>query len=388
MKHFIGSVKLKIALWIILAIAISLGLVIAIGILMFRREIKKLNPDYIVQFVKAKSGSRNVSLSIKHNGENWVDVNGHEQLPLASTVKIILAIEYAQQAAEGKIDPQKEVRLKELDKFYIPKTDGGAHEAWITQLKKGKETDSVPLCEVANGMIAYSSNANTEYLIEVLGLQNINRVPKSLGILNHEPVYPIVSALYIPAQLMNEKNLSKEEVLDVMKNMDMDEYRNRAIEIHNRWLGKPLTEQEIKQIRKTLDMDFQKIWSDRLPRSTTRDYVSIMKKLNSKIHFNTNVYKYLDPVMEQIMKNQNNCKWLVHAGQKGGSTAFILTIAMYATDKERNQTEIAFFANDLNTLEKAKLSRNMNGFQLKILKDSKFRTHIKKELSSLALYDS
>ncbi|MDI3411909.1 serine hydrolase [Bacillus sonorensis] len=101
-------------------------------------EIKKLNHEYIVQFVKAKSGSRNVSLSIKHNDETWVDVNGHEQLPLASTVKIILAIEYAQQAAEGKIDPQKEVKLKELDKFYIPKTDGDAHEAWITQLKKTK----------------------------------------------------------------------------------------------------------------------------------------------------------------------------------------------------------------------------------------------------------
>lgn len=385
MKHFIGSVKLKIALWVIVGIVISLGLVIGIGILMFRREIKKLNHEYIVQFVKAKSGSRNVSLSIKHNDETWVDVNGHEQLPLASTVKIILAIEYAQQAAEGKIDPQKEVKLKELDKFYIPKTDGDAHEAWITQLKKDKETDSVPLCEVAYGMIAYSSNANTEYLMEVLGLQNINHVPKSLGMLNHEPIYPIVSALYIPAQLMNEKNLSKKEVLKVIKNMDMSEYRNRAIDIHNRWLSQLLTDQEKNQLRKTLVMDFQKIWSDRLPRSTTEDYVSIMKKLNSKIHFNENVYKYLNPVMEQIMENQNNREWLIHAGQKGGSTPFILTIAMYATDKQRNQTEIAFFANDLTVLEQAKLSRNMNGFQLKFLKDAKFRTHIKKELSNLDL---
>ncbi|MDI3411911.1 hypothetical protein QKW52_23300 [Bacillus sonorensis] len=110
-----------------------------------------------------------------------------------------------------------------------------------------------------------------------------------------------------------------------------------------------------------------------------------MKKLNSKIHFNENVYKYLNPVMEQIMENQNNREWFIHAGQKGGSTPFILTIAMYATDKQRNQTEIAFFANDLTVLEQAKLSRNMNGFQLKFLKDAKFRTHIKKELSNLDL---
>ena len=89
----------------------------------------------------------------------------------------------------------------------------------------------------------------------------------------------------------------------------MHEYRNKAIEIHNRWLSQPLTDQEKKQLRKTLDNDFQKIWSDRLPRSTTRDYVSIMKKLNSKVYFSESVYQYLDPVMEQIMRNPNNCEF-------------------------------------------------------------------------------
>jgi D-alanyl-D-alanine carboxypeptidase len=129
-------------------------------------------------------------------------------------------------------------------------------------------------------------------------------------------------------------------------------------------------------------MDIQKIWSDRLPRATTEGYVSIMNKLNSKMYFNDTVHKYLDPLMEQIMKNPSNQEWLVHAGQKGGSTAFVLTIAMYATDKDGNKTELAFFANDLTLIEQAKLSRNMNGFQLKFLKDAEFRAFVKKELSN------
>ena len=106
-----------------------------------------------------------------------------------------------------------------------------------------------------------------------------------------------------------------------------------------------------------------------------------MSKLNNKTYFNEEIYKYLDPVMEQLMENPINREWLVHAGQKGGSTAFILTTAMYATDKEGNQTELAFFANDLTTREQAKLSRNMNGFKMKFLQDAEFRTLIKKELS-------
>ncbi|MFJ7667641.1 serine hydrolase [Lysinibacillus sp. NPDC097195] len=348
---------------------------------MFKKEVTEEDPEYILQFIKENLESEKVSLSINYNEQKWVEVNQTKLLPLASTAKIIIAIEYARQAANGKIDPQQEVSLEELNAFYVPKTDGGAHDAWIANLNNGKEVGKVHLSEVAKGMIAFSSNANTEYLMNVLGLQNINNIPESLGIFNHEPLYPIVSALFIPSQLMNQQNLTKQEMLEAMESMDITEYRKRAMDIHNKWLNSPPTAQEKKQLVKSLDMDIQKVWSDRLPRSTSEDYVYIMNILNNKTHFNEDIYKYLDPVMEQLMENPKNRDWLVHAGQKGGSTRFIVTTAMYATDKEGNQTEIAFFANDLTTLVQTKLSHNMNAFKLKFLQDAEFRTLIKNELS-------
>ncbi|MGW6298552.1 serine hydrolase [Peribacillus butanolivorans] len=374
---------MKILLFLIGGIGLSLCLILGIGMWMFKKDINKEDPEYIVQFIKENAENKNVSLSIHLNDEKWVNVNANTLLPLASTVKIIVAIEYAQQAAVGQINPEQEVKLADIDRFYVSKTDGGAHEAWITQVKKDKEIDRVPLSEVVDGMIAYSSNANTDYLITMLGLQNINHVPESLGITSHEPMYPIVSSLFIPDQLMKEKKLSKQDTLKALKNMDKGEYRDRAIAIHNKWQTHPPTDQEKKQAMKMMGSDFQKNWSDRLPRATTEDYVSIMKKLNSKTHFDKNVYVYLDPVLEQLMKSPSNREWLVHAGQKGGSTAFVLTISMYAKDKDNNQTELAFFANDLTSIEQAKLSKNMNAFQLKFLTDTKFRTYVKKEVSNL-----
>ena len=378
-----GGINLNIVLWIIVGILVCGGLVMGIGIWMFKKEINEENPEYIVQFIKENIASENVSLAIHYNNEKWVDVNTNKQFPLGSTVKIIIAIEYAQQAADGRINPQQQVSLKELETFYIPKTDGGAHEAWISALNQSKNIDSVPLSEVANGMIAYSSNANTEYLMRVLGLQNINEVLKSLDLVDHESLYPSTSATYIPTQLMNEKNITKEETLKVMKNMDMAEYRDRALNIHNNWLKNPLTDEEKKQALKILNMDIQKVWSDRLVKATTADYISILEKLNSKKYFHEDVHKYLDPVLEQLMQNPKNREWLTHAGQKGGSTAFVLTLAFYAKDKDGNQTEIAFFANNLNTIEQVKLSKNINGFQLKFLKEEKFRMQLKKELSEI-----
>lgn len=378
-----GGINLNIVLWIIAGILVCGGLVMGIGFWMFKKEINEENPEYIVQFIKENIASENVSLAINYNNEKWVDVNTNQQFPLASTVKIIIAIEYAQQAADGRINPQQQVSLKELETFYIPKTDGGAHEAWISELNQSKNIDSVPLSEVANGMIAYSSNANTEYLMHVLGLQNINEVLKRLDLVDHELLYPSTSATYIPIQLMNEKNLTKEETLKAMKNMDMAEYRDRALNIHNNWLKNPLTDEEKKQSLKILNMDIQKVWSDRLVKATTADYISILEKLNSKKYFHEDVHKYLDPVLEQLMQNPKNREWLTHAGQKGGSTAFVLTLAFYAKDKDGNQTEIAFFANNLNRIEQAKLSKNLNGFQLKFLKEEKFRMQLKKELSEI-----
>ncbi|WP_102275357.1 serine hydrolase [Cytobacillus massiliigabonensis] len=374
---------MKILVWLVIAIVALFGFVIGIGILKYRKEIKGTNPEYLIEIIKEKAKDSNISLSIQHNNEKWVGINEKTLLPLASTVKIIVAIEYAKQVAGGQVDPKKGVSLQELDAYYVPKTDGGAHEAWLAHLRSGKEIDYIPLSEVVKGMIAYSSNANTDYLISVLGLENINRVAESLGITNHEPLYPIVSAIFIPSKLMTDKNISKKEALQDLKHMGMNEYRKYAIAIHTHYLSHPLSSKDKQQLIKVMNMDFQKIWSDRLTRATTEDYVSIMRKLNSKEFFHKDVHEHLDPIMEQIIENPANREWLVHAGQKGGSTAFVFTVAMYATDKKGNQTELAFFANDLTLIEQEKLSRVMNEFQLKFLKDSEFRNFVKSELAHL-----
>jgi len=242
-------VILKTVFWIIGGLFTCIGIAIGIVFWIFQKDLNKDNPDYVLQFLKENKDNEQVSLAIHYNQQNWVEMNTKKPLPLASTVKIIVAIEYAQQAAEGRINSQQLVSLEDLQTFYIPKTDGGAHEAWLKQLKQDNkiENNFVSLNEVANGMIAYSSNANTEFLMELLGLENINKVLEQLNLMDHEPLYPIVSSLYIPTQFMKEKGLTKKETLTAMKAMDMTEYRERALSIHEAWLKKPLSNEEKKK---------------------------------------------------------------------------------------------------------------------------------------------
>ena len=78
--------------------------------------------------------------------------------------------------------------------------------------------------------------------------------------------------------------------------------------------------------------------------------------------------------------NPANRQWLAHAGMKGGSTAFVLTKALYATDKNGNQTELAYFFNNLEPEENVSLQADMNEFELKILTNPAFRDSIQRVL--------
>ena len=120
-------------------------------------------------------------------------------MPLASTVKIIVAIEFAKQAAHNIFNKNEKIPLSELDKYYLPNTDGDAHPKWVGYERKLGNiiNDSVRLIDVARGMIIFSSNANTEYLMDMLGFDNVKNNLQLLGLKKHTPIYPLVSSLFL-----------------------------------------------------------------------------------------------------------------------------------------------------------------------------------------------
>jgi D-alanyl-D-alanine carboxypeptidase len=292
-------------------------------------------------------------------------------MPLASTVKIILAIEYAIQSSEGKLNPDEEVSLNELEKFYVSNTDGGAHPKWLRSVKGKVNDNKISIREIAKGMIKYSSNANTEWLSQKLGLENINKRIGSLGISDHTEIYYIVSALFVGKEKFS--NLTDKELETKLKELSLEDYISVTNLIHSK-LRKDTT---YKKDIGDLGMDIQRIWSNNLPRSSVNEYVEVMKKINSRTYFDVESQKYLDEVMEFLLENPANRKWLEHSGMKGGSTAFVLTKALYATDKKGNKTELAYYFDDLGVLENTRLQGSMNEFELKLLTNKEFRDKVK-----------
>ncbi len=319
---------------------------------------KKIDAKSIARFIR--KNPEKSAICLVQNGKVLMEHYADRVMPLASTVKIIVAIEYAEQVEEGSIHPDSLVELSELDKYYVPKTDGGAHPNWLEAAQKNGliKNEQISLREVAKGMIRYSSNANTEFLMDLLGLDRINANLQKMGLTRHQPLYPLVSTLFLYLDKSPEQ----------VRAMSDSEYIASAQAIHDTLKN---DSGQLKTRYQPLPMTAQRVQSDRLVGGTTREYVSILKKINDREYFSEKAQHELDLVMEAILEDPANRAKFLHAGMKGGSTAFVLTKALYATTKQGDKTELAYFFNDLTFWQRIWLQLAMAFFDLTIISDSK-----------------
>ncbi len=324
--------------------------------------------DSLLNFIKNNKTRSSIFLQL--NDSTIAAVNENKLMPLASTVKIMVAIEFAKQAGSNIIDQNSLVPLAELDYYYLPNTDGGAHPAWLAAEKKAGHinNDSISLINVARGMMMYSSNANTEYLMDLLGLDNVKNNIQLLGIKQHTAIFPLVASLFV---YQNPKKLNEEKLLKSIKRLDDETYSRYIYDIHKALKYSETVKQKFRP--EDLTNNMQQVWSSRLPASTTREYVRIGKVLNNRKFFSPESYMILSKVMETIMENPANKDWLKHSGMKGGSTPWVLTKTLYATTQKDEKIEMAYFFNGLTVPENEMLQRWMNGFEYQVLSNENFR---------------
>lgn len=319
------------------------------------------------------------SMVFNENGETKINLRSSDMMPLASTVKIMVAMEYAYQVVEGKIDGEARISIKELEKYYLPGLDGGAHEAWMDNVKRNSfvKDGTVTLREVGRGMITFSSNANTEFLMDKLGITAIEERMKQTGVKDHTGLYYFVSAVFIPYEIKQQEfqdmtmKEAKDQILGKIKDMNEEALLSYSSRIHEK-LAKDEKYKEKVNVSDWWNMDFDQLFSEIFIKSTTSEYAKIMQKINSHA-FPERIEKELEYLLGALMENPANQRWLLRAGRKGGSTQYIMTDAMFAEDQVGNKFELAIFFDRLEWYQIFKLMKSLNEFELNLLKDKSFR---------------
>ncbi len=101
------------------------------------------------------------------NRSGTILYNADEAFPLASISKLLILIEYARRVDIGVIRTDEVVSLAALNLYNLPRSNRGAHEEFLAQYPD--DTQTISLWEVATiGMIQYSSNAASDYLLDRL----------------------------------------------------------------------------------------------------------------------------------------------------------------------------------------------------------------------------
>lgn len=345
----------SIAVLLILVIAVVL-----IGIAVYKHNMKKDKYDLLRYF---KNHKDKISITLKENGEEVLSINSDKKYPLASTLKVIIAFNFVKCVTNNKISITDKVKLEELDKFYIPHTDGDAHPNWKRSINYSTE---VSLLEIAKGMMQFSSNACTDFLIDRVGLDIMNKSLKTLQ-LKHDKIAYFTPTILLPGYLSDKRESAKAK-LNVM---DMQSYQELSNELFEK-MKLNETDHLVKKVPFMLDQKLQLLLTNKMPTSTTRQYADLMFKLGRELLSKREKELFSEILLgKNIKSHSDDYLWY-----KGGSTMFVLTSALYK-ESQNTTTSVSLFMKDDTGGELYWIRNIFNDFVISIATDMVFREKVK-----------
>ena len=335
-------------------------------------QVDPAKADSFFNFIKANP--LRSSIYITRNDTVVARLNENKLMPLASTVGILIAIEFAQQSTREMINENAYVNLAELEKFYIPLIDSANYNSWLSDAKVHNEikNGTIKLVDVARGLITFGSYTIADYLMDLLGFDSVKENIAVFKLKQHTAVYPFAGSLFtyhIPKKSSEDKLLkSLSKYSD--KKYSMEAYYNHL---------------DIKQdstFKETFNPDkftpkLMKMWNDNLPASTTKEYVTIAQALNNREVIDEDAYFPIGEVLEQPMEKKEYQKLYKHYGAKTGKTSYIFTRFFYFTQKDKTSVECAIFFNDLTPTEEKKIEDWQPAFEAQYLSDPVFRSKVR-----------
>jgi len=156
--------------------------------------------------------------------------------PLASVTKVMILIEFANQVTTQRLDPTERIPVEELNRYALRRTDMGSHDRFLATYDDNIQW--ITLWDIATiGMIDYSSNPASDYVLARLGDVDWENMYRVLGLTATDYPHPLTT---IPFLMNNHEmgqatwddvpNLSLDEANDLLEQyLDDTQWRNDEI---------------------------------------------------------------------------------------------------------------------------------------------------------------
>jgi D-alanyl-D-alanine carboxypeptidase len=352
-------------LWLVFTFILLLGNQV-------QAQLDAAKADSFFYFIKANP--LRSSVYITRNDTAIARLHETRLMPLASTVTMLVAIEFAQQSTHEMINENTYVPIADVEKFYIPFIDSAAFNTWLDKAKAGNEikNGTIKLVDIARGMIMYGCYTNADYLMDILGFDAVKDNIALLKLKQHTAIYPFAGSLFtfhIP------KKSSEDKMLKALAKYSDKKYSMEAYYNHQDLKEDSSFKETFNPERFTVRL--QKMWNDNLPASTTKEYVSVAQVLNNREVLDEDAYFPIGEILEHPMEKKEFQKLYKHFGAKTGKTPFIFTRVIYYTQKDGTRIESAIFFNGLSPTEEKKLEDWQPSFEAQFINDPAFRAKVK-----------
>jgi beta-lactamase class A len=124
-----------------------------------------------------------VSLLVTGGGDaaGELDWRAERSRPVGSTFKLVALAAYAREVAADRLDPAERVAQRDVERWYLEGTDGGAHERALAATP-ADAGGTLSLDEVVRAMTEFSDNAATDYLLARLGRERVLETARLLDV--------------------------------------------------------------------------------------------------------------------------------------------------------------------------------------------------------------
>ncbi|MEH0156055.1 serine hydrolase [Limibacter armeniacum] len=333
--------------------------------------------DIILSFLK--NNPNKMSLSYSVNGKEYIHYSDDLLVTVGQLSNMVIAVEYARQAAAGKIQPEKPVKISDINVYNLNTNRFNVWTDYLTYTKKLRG-GSIRLKDVAAGMISFSSESCADYLIDLLGMENINDNLQKLKLYQHTQIFPIGAADMLCS---NPYNSPPELYIDSLYKLSQTDFIDATIKLRETLKKDTVLLNQINY-ESEHKHEYLSLLSDKAPKSSTQEYVSLAEKINSRNYFSKAEQDHLNYVMEAIpMTSPITSKHFQYCGFMTSANIDMVMAVLYGTDKKGNKVQLACVFSDLSRSEHIDIATNINHFIFDIAENFDHMRKFKSELNNI-----
>lgn len=268
---------------------------------------------------------------------NGVYLNNDVPMPLASVVKIIDLIAYAEAASDGRFNTADWIPLSELERYYLPGTDLGSHRLGLEDLEARNlvafDPPATPLEELPWLMMRFSSNAAADYLHMAVGQQTIEETAVALGLTTQTAPCPFIGQFLVMSN--HDRSGSDQQAVEAYL-ADPVTYGSDVMQLTELYASdEEFRQDEINLRGRSPSLPVQSFFSENLlAKGSANEYASLMARIFDNGLSSSFANILVRRNLEWPMIFEANQELFTAVGYKNGAFPGILTTTYYAQRRE------------------------------------------------------